>query len=66
MSLCLQSNPRYAGVYKNLANTVDKVSSTVSPIEQALLMTSACHDLTGSASVRVCWAVDLCTVPDMA
>jgi hypothetical protein len=23
------SNPRYAGVYKNLANTVDKVSSTV-------------------------------------
>ena len=45
-SLCapvLQSNPRYAGVYKNLANTVDKVSSTVSLLKHALLGT--CADL---------------------
>lgn len=25
----VQSNPRYAGVYKNLAGAVDKLSSTV-------------------------------------
>ena len=28
----MQSNPRYAGVYKNLAGAVDKLSSTVGPL----------------------------------
>ena len=64
MALCLQSNPRYAGVYKNLVNAADKVSSTVSLLNLAVVMTSTCHDLT--ASVRVCWAVDHYAVPGMS